>query len=107
VRELENAMERAVLLAGPRAIEPEDLPERVRASAAAQAAETGAELSVKRHSRDLERRLIATALRRTHGNKSRAARLLDLSLRALLYKIKDYKLDSPGEEEDPLDQGSG
>jgi two-component system response regulator AtoC len=36
--------------------------------------------------------LIREALERTRGNRTRAAKLLDLSHRALLYKIRDYGL---------------
>ena len=47
-------------------------------------------LSVKVATRAVEERLIRAALERTGGNRTRAAELLDLSYRALLYKIKDY-----------------
>ena len=42
---------------------------------------------------ELERRLISRALQITDGNRTKAAELLDLSYRALLYKIRDYGLD--------------
>jgi two-component system response regulator AtoC len=91
VRELENAVERAVLVAAGPVIAPEDLPERVRRPSAP--SEPAIEdLSIKRNVRDLERRLIVAALERTLGNKSKAAKLLDLSFRALLYKIKEFGL---------------
>jgi len=48
---------------------------------------------VKRGLRALEERLIREALARTGGNRSRAAELLELSYRALLYKIKDYGVE--------------
>ena len=51
------------------------------------------DLSVKKHGAMLERRLIRLALERTGGNKTRAADLLELSSRALLYKIRDYGLE--------------
>jgi two-component system response regulator AtoC len=50
------------------------------------------DLSVKRRTEELERALIKEALERTRGNRTRAAKLLDLSHRALLYKIRDYGL---------------
>jgi len=94
VRELEHALERAVVLAEGPVIREEDLPETVRAPAApapAAAAEGGdGILSVKRGTRALEERLIRAALEKTGGNRTRAAELLELSYRALLYKIKDY-----------------
>ena len=54
-----------------------------------------ADLSIKRATRDLEKRLIERALRKTQYNRSQAARLLEISHRALLYKIKDYGLEVP------------
>jgi two-component system, NtrC family, response regulator AtoC len=51
------------------------------------------ELSVKKHGAILERRLIQKALERTGGNRTKAADLLELSSRALLYKIRDYDLE--------------
>jgi two-component system response regulator AtoC len=97
VRELEHALERAVVLADGPVIREEDLPDPVRAPAPVPAspADAGAgDLSVKRATRALEERLIRAALERTGGNRTRAAELLDLSYRALLYKIKDYGIGS-------------
>ncbi len=95
VRELMHAVERAVVLADGPVIGEEDLPDAVRAPAPPQAAGGAAapdNLSVKRATRALEARLIREALARTGGNRTRAAELLDLSYRALLYKIRDYGL---------------
>jgi two-component system response regulator AtoC len=95
VRELEHAVERAVILAeGPR-IREEDLPDAVRAPARGGAGPIDdGDLSVKRATRALEESLIRRALERTGGNRTRAAELLDLSYRALLYKIKEYGVDA-------------
>jgi two-component system, NtrC family, response regulator AtoC len=93
-RELENIIERAmVLAAGPR-LGLDDLPHHVRSPVRPfDDVELGDdELSVKKHGAMLERRLIQKALERTGGNRTRAAQLLDLSARALLYKIRDYEL---------------
>ncbi len=93
VRELEHALERAVVLADGPLIHEQDLPDTLRAPARTAApgeAGAGDDLSVKRASRALEERLIRAALERTGGNRTRAAELLDLSYRALLYKIRDY-----------------
>jgi two-component system response regulator AtoC len=98
VRELEHALERAVVLADGPLIREEDLPETVRAPAPPPASGAGAgddgTLSIKRGTRALEERLIRAALERTGGNRTRAAELLELSYRALLYKIKDYGIGS-------------
>jgi len=98
VRELMHALERAVVLAEGPVIRAEDLPEAVRRPVPPTPGEGGApppteELSVKRATRALEERLIREALHRTGGNRTRAAELLDLSYRALLYKIKDYAIE--------------
>src|SRR5438067_5306176 len=93
VRELENALERALVLSEGPEIEPEALPEELRASAAPSGpppAPAEGDLSVKRAQRALEADLIRRALERTSGNRTRAAELLELSPRALLYKIRDY-----------------
>jgi two-component system response regulator AtoC len=91
VRELEHALERAVVLADGPLIREQDLPETVRAApAAAGASRVHGTLSVKRETRALEEQLIRAALERTGGNRTRAAELLELSYRALLYKIKEY-----------------
>jgi two-component system response regulator AtoC len=95
VRELEHAVERAVVLAEGPSIGEADLPDDVRAEprVALPTPRTGADLSVKRATRALEEQLIRDALDRTDGNRTRAAELLDLSYRALLYKIKEYGID--------------
>jgi two-component system response regulator AtoC len=100
VRELENVIERALVLAEDGAIGAEELPPAVRGVVAPDAGagsvpnDTGeCDLSVKRQTESLERALIRQALDRTGGNRTRAAQLLDLSHRALLYKIREYGLD--------------
>jgi two-component system response regulator AtoC len=107
VRELENAMERAVLLAEGSTLLPEHLPERIwsppsnAAQPVAKTSTPSSDLSLKRAMRELEERFIRAALRRTHGNRTRAAELLELSQRALLYKLKDYGIDADLEGETP------
>jgi len=90
VRELENVIERALVLAQGSTIEPEHLAEFVRASDTPGPASD--DLSIKRQTDALERALIRRALEETRGNRTRAAQLLELSHRALLYKIREYKL---------------
>ena len=94
VRELENVIERAMVLTDGTRIDVEQLPASVRSPGSpATAADTEMDLSVKRRVEQLERTLIERALRQTGGNRTRAAKLLELSHRALLYKIRDYGLD--------------
>jgi two-component system, NtrC family, response regulator AtoC len=95
VRELENTIERAMVLAEGPNLTVVDLPDHVRSPLPGiDDGDLGDdELSVKKHSAALERRLIRQALERTGGNKTRAAELLDLSSRALLYKVREYGLE--------------
>jgi len=68
-----------------------DLPERMREPADPVAASlANGELSIKKTARFMEETLIRRALEKTGGNRTAAAKLLELSHRALLYKIKDY-----------------
>ena len=96
VRELENTLERALILMRGRVITRDLLP-LVRDSDAPAAAphfdDEDEDLSIKRLSRALEERLIRRALARTGGNRTQAARILELSPRALQYKIKEYGID--------------
>ena len=93
VRELENTIERAMVLADGDVLQVGDLPERMReALDPVQAHLASGELSVKKTTAAIEQILIRRALQKTKGNRTRAAELLEISHRALLYKIKDYKI---------------
>jgi two-component system response regulator AtoC len=48
------------------------------------------ELSIKKATREIEQDLIRRALGVTQGNRTNAAKLLEISHRALLYKMKEY-----------------
>jgi two-component system response regulator AtoC len=92
VRELENTIERAIVLADRENIELDNLPieiqnfqEEIRLEPLAEE-----EYSIKKASRFLEMNLIKKALIKTKGNHTHAAKLLEISHRALLYKIKEY-----------------
>jgi two-component system response regulator AtoC len=95
VRELENAVERAVILAEGAQILPDNLPEKLWAARADSPAAPpdASDLSLKRAMRELEERFIRAALKRTRGNRTRAAEVLEISHRALLYKVKEYGID--------------
>ena len=63
--------------------------------------------SLKRAIEAVEAQFIRAALRQTRGNRTRAAELLEISHRALLYKIKDYGIDPDAEgEKGPADPRS-
>jgi len=93
VRELENTIERAMVLAEGDQIVAQDLPDRLReARDPVQMQLASGELSVKKTMRIIEEILIRRALQKTKGNRTRAAEVLEISHRALLYKIKDYQI---------------
>lgn len=93
VRELENTIERAMVLADSDLLHVQDLPERVReARDPVQMQLASGELSIKKTTRIIEEVLIRRALQKTKGNRTRAAEVLEISHRALLYKLKDYKI---------------
>ncbi len=95
IRELENLLEQAMVLSESPVIDVDDLPDRIRRPGAHPGLSTLSDddLSVKRRTAELEAGLIQRALERTGGNRTQAAELLELSPRALRYKIQDYGLD--------------
>jgi two-component system response regulator AtoC len=94
VRELENTVERAIVLADGDHIELDDLPAEVQDFHDRNRLEPLAEeeYSIKKASKYLETNLIKKALKKTKGNHTQAAKLLEISHRALLYKIKEYEI---------------
>lgn len=89
VRELENIIERAVVISRGPVISVEDLPFQERAPG------NGTERSgslMKDSVEALEQRLIEDAMRQVNNNQSRAADLLGISERMLRYKLKKYGL---------------
>ncbi|MEZ4340885.1 MAG: helix-turn-helix domain-containing protein, partial [Sandaracinaceae bacterium] len=90
VRELENVLERAIVLAEGDILTEADLPDRLREPDPVQAVLATGELSIKKTQRYIEETLIRKALEETGGNRTKASKLLEISHRALLYKIKDY-----------------
>jgi two-component system response regulator AtoC len=86
VRELESVVDRAVRLARGERISARQLPELLAAGDES----SDGELGLRRARKRLEVELIRRALRRTGGNRTHAARLLEISHRALLYKLKEH-----------------
>lgn len=91
VRELENVMERAVVISRGLFISTQDLPfGSPEQKHAPDSDEKGATL--RKSVAALEKRLIAEALKKAAGNQTRAATALGLSERMLRYKLKKYGL---------------
>jgi DNA-binding NtrC family response regulator len=100
IRELENLMERAVLLAEGDTIGLEELPGLSGSGPAAPPAEELEELDLKEyvrvHTARLERVRIQRVLEAEDGNVTRAARRLGISRKSLQTKMKEYGLRASG-----------
>lgn len=98
IRELENTIERAVVLSDhEERIEIRHLPENLRKKIDEQVTSLPLQnenLSIKKRVQSLEIDLIKKALMRTEGNRTHAAKILEISHRALLYKLKEYDLSN-------------
>jgi two-component system NtrC family response regulator len=104
VRELENLIERAVVLTRDEVIGSGDLPLTVQDPEAAD--EQGTNLTVTVEA--LERRMIRDALARSRGVQTEAAELLGISERALRYKLIKYgfREDAASPDSDPQEAQS-
>jgi two-component system NtrC family response regulator len=92
VRELENLIERAVVLTRDDVIGPADLPLTLQDATAEPAEPARLTAAVEA----LERRRIREALAESDGVQTRAAETLGISERVLRYKLKKYGLAGPG-----------
>ncbi|HEV2802774.1 MAG TPA: sigma-54 dependent transcriptional regulator [Pyrinomonadaceae bacterium] len=94
VRELEHTIERAVALERTDQIQPERLPEQItnynpaRVADALDLPDEG--LNLTAHLDQLEKTYLLEALRRTGGNQTRAAELLQLSVRSLRHLLDKH-----------------
>jgi transcriptional regulator with PAS, ATPase and Fis domain len=99
IRELENVIERAVVLKGSGAIEPSDLPDRPsrgdNGGGSAAAPTLGEEgLDIKQATEEFENGLIRQALSLARGNKNKAASLLGLKRTTFVEMLKRKQLDA-------------
>jgi two-component system response regulator AtoC len=94
VRELENAIERAMVLSEEALLLPEHFPpEFGQRFGANQLNDVFNGYSLKAAQKLMEKNLITSALTHTGGNRTQAARLLEISHPSLLSKIKSYNID--------------
>jgi DNA-binding NtrC family response regulator len=89
IRELRNTVERVVLLTRGDIIEPKDLPDQI---ANAEDSKPEITLHLDQSLEDIEKQVIRNVLSQITQNRTLAARILGISLRALHYKIKRYGL---------------
>ena len=105
VRQLENAIERAVIIASGRQIELDDLPETIsqsasdafaharqeRVTAAGEGRAVGIEIELPSAMDEIEKQVIEATLDYTEGDKSRAARLLNIGRKTLYRKLEQFE----------------
>lgn len=102
VRELENVIERAVVLATESVITPESLPDELQAAPAefkpgsGELPDSGVDL--EEVVRTIEKDMLTKALEKTGGKKKEAAKLVRLSFRSFRYKLAKYGIGSPPRE---------
>jgi DNA-binding NtrC family response regulator len=89
IRELQNVIERAVILSEKREISPADFPANIRGGDDLWSFEDGDSFPSLR---DVERRYIAALLKRCKGQRAEVARIMGVSERTLYRKIQRYKL---------------
>jgi DNA-binding NtrC family response regulator len=96
VRELENVIERCVAFCNGDTIMPEDLPNKIRSLQMDDVIlerdfdENGKSLS--QTVEDFEKKMIYNALKRTRGNKTKAAEILRMTRKILRYKVEKYDI---------------
>ncbi len=113
VRELENAIERAIIIASGRQIELDDLPEAIskrafetyaqarqeRLRAASEGKSIGIEIELPTAMEEVEKQIIEATLDYADGDKSRASRLLNIGRKTLYRKLEQYKTTGTGKTE--------
>lgn len=93
VRELENMIERAVVLAEDTILLPQNFPPELGAESDTDKMDDLFEgYSLKAAQKILEKKLITRSLKATAGNRTKAARMLEISHPSLLSKIKAYNI---------------
>ena len=104
VRELENNIEHAIVMGNGQVILVEDLPVEILFTENKEnlhSVEVGAKQGTLREMvKALEKDAIAATLQKTKGNKLRTSKLLDISRRALQYKIEEYGLENSEKNND-------
>jgi len=91
IRELENVMERMVVMSETDSLSLDQVPPEIRGVVSTTEASTLKE-KIETLSQVTEKQMIIDALNKTHQNRTQAAKLLGISRRTLQNKIKEYGL---------------
>jgi len=102
VRELENVIQRAIILTSGRTITEEDLPSNIQDECVMNIGDYHPTNSFERQLRDYKVKLAANAVRESNGNKTLAARSLNIS-RAYLHRLIRLAERDPIAENDKAD----
>jgi transcriptional regulator with PAS, ATPase and Fis domain len=103
IRQLENVLERMILMSEGQVLSVEDLPDEIsclvvsRMESDHQESQPSLKQIVRRQTQSLERELIEKALEETNGNVTRAAEKLGLSRKGLQLKMKELGVKRPFE----------
>ena len=101
VRQLESAIERAILLCEDNKITPDDLPPEMLAGVKPASADDLFKLPAEGvNFEDVERSLIMQAMERTDNNITKSAKLLGLTFRTLQYRLEKFGIKRDGNEEE-------
>jgi DNA-binding NtrC family response regulator len=101
VRQLESAIERAILLCEDNKITPDDLPPEMLNQRAAAVSNDLFKLPPEGvNFEDVERSLIMQAMERTDNNITKSAKLLGLTFRTLQYRLEKFGIKRDGADEE-------
>ena len=104
VRELENVIERAVVLANGLKITPENLPDEIRGGDGGVAQDpwgaSGAGVDLEGMLTEMEKKYLVMALQKADGLKREAAKLVNMSFRSFRYKVKKYGIEDQEKDDD-------
>jgi len=92
VRELENIIERAVVLTRGKVITLNDLPMHIKGFKEEKTLATLGKGTLTEQVEEIEKQLIFDALQESGGNQTKAGKLLGLTERNLRYKLKKYNI---------------
>jgi two-component system response regulator PilR (NtrC family) len=94
VRELENIIERVLLLSEGDIMDVESLPEEIRSGPSTEKVSISyGGIDMEAIMSDMEKAYLLKALEKTNGVKTEAARLLNLTFRSFRHKLKKYGID--------------